>query len=256
MPVLCEGMLPAPVNPSAPPPGTWPLFKFRGIHVFLHWSWLLVAYYHINEGKGFFPHIGWDIAVYVSLFVIVLLHEFGHAFAARSVGGSADQILLWPFGGIAYVQTPPRPGAYLWGIAAGPLVNAMLWPLLYALDWWMHSRLSESDILADGSFSTSFYASIFVKQLYTINKVLLIFNILPVFPMDGGQLLRGLLWYKLGPIKSLRIAAWIGFVLGVGLIAYALIVEKSTWMAIVLGLMVSRTWQVIQSLRALPREPA
>ena len=249
-------MLPAPVNPSAPPPGTWPLFKFRGIHVFLHWSWLLVAYYHINKGKGFFPHIGWDIAVYVSLFVIVLLHEFGHAFATRQVGGTADQILLWPFGGIAYVQTPPRPGAYLWGIAAGPLVNAALWPLLYALDRWMESRLGLSDVLAGGNLTTSFYLTIFVSQLHAMNTALLIFNILPVFPMDGGQLLRGLLWYKLGPIKSLRIAAWVGFVLGLGLIAYVLIYRDSPWMAIVLALMVSQTWRVIQSLRAIPQQYA
>ncbi len=245
-------MLPAPVDSSAPPPGTWPLFSVRGIRVFLHWSWLLVAYYHINKGKGQYPHIGWDIAEYITLFAIVLLHEFGHAFATRQVGGVANQILLWPFGGIAYVQTPPRPGAYLWGVAAGPLVNAVLWPLLYGLEWWMESGLNASsvrDVNGDGSTALNF-----VSQIHIINTVLLIFNLLPVFPMDGGQILRGLLWFKLGPVKSLRISAWIGLVLGVGLIAFVLIQLQSIWLTIILGLMVSQSWRVIQQLKSAPSE--
>jgi Zn-dependent protease len=69
---------------------------------------------------------------YLALFSIVLMHEFGHALACRQVGGTADQILLWPFGGVAYVNPPQRPGAMLWSIAAGPLVNVALFPLLLA----------------------------------------------------------------------------------------------------------------------------
>src|SRR5690349_16390022 len=109
-------MIPAEAPPGATPPGTLPLFTFRGIRVFLHWSWLLAAMYFVDAGKGRYPGIAWDILQYVTLFAIVLLHEFGHAFATRQVGGTANQILLWPFGGIAYVKTPPRPKAYLWGV--------------------------------------------------------------------------------------------------------------------------------------------
>ena len=61
-------------------------------------------------------------------FLIVLLHEFGHALACRQVGGTANQIVLWPLGGVAYVNPPQRPGATLWSIAAGPLVNVALLP--------------------------------------------------------------------------------------------------------------------------------
>ena len=57
-------------------------------------------------------------------------HEFGHALACRQVGGSANQIILWPLGGVAYVNPPQRPGATLWSIAAGPLVNVALLPVL------------------------------------------------------------------------------------------------------------------------------
>src|SRR6478672_1278221 len=77
-----------------------------------------------------YSSIGWNVAEYLALFLIVTLHEFGHAMACRQVGGTANQIVLWPLGGVAYVDPPPRPGATLWSIAAGPLVNVVLMPLL------------------------------------------------------------------------------------------------------------------------------
>src|SRR4029077_19800622 len=70
---------------------------------------------------------------YLALFGIVLLHEFGHALACRQTGGIANQIVLWPLGGIALVEPPRRPGAVLWSIAAGPLVNVALLPILEVL---------------------------------------------------------------------------------------------------------------------------
>ena len=242
--------------PSETPPGTWPLFTYRGIRVFLHWSWLLVAYYHINKGKGGYPHIGWDIAEYVVLFGIVLIHEFGHAFATRQVGGTAEQILLWPFGGIAYVQTPPRAGAYLWGIAAGPLVNVVLWPVFYLL----------TSIYAD---PFHFYATCpvtpdgwpqpwpyFLYNIYFINTALLVFNLFPAYPLDGGQIFRGLLWYKLGEVKSLEIAAWVGLILGGAALLYAAIVWQQMWLAIILGLIVYQSWSTVNRLREYRRQAA
>ena len=62
--------------------------------------------------------------------LIVLIHEFGHQLACRSVGGQTHDIVLWPLGGVAYVSPPQRPGAQLWSIAAGPLVNVILFPIL------------------------------------------------------------------------------------------------------------------------------
>jgi Zn-dependent protease len=247
LPAFPSSMLPAPSDPNAPPSGTWPLFTFRGVRVFLHWSWILAAIYFINRRQGQYTHIGWDIAAYVGLFVIVLLHEFGHVFATRQVGGRADQILLWPFGGIAYVQTPPRPGAYLWGIAAGPLVNAVLWPVFYGLWKLVSIRVAGGDWFADnpdlgGDLVTFTFSILF------LNTVILIFNLLPIFPMDGGQILRGLLWFKLGPLKSTLIAAWVGLVLGGALAVFALVYQQ-IWMALILGLMIHQAWMTIQGVR-------
>src|SRR5437764_2435137 len=108
------------------------LFRFSGIDVFLHWSWFVVAIFEINGRNGRYSSISWNIAEYLALFAIVLMHEFGHSLACRSVGGRAERIVLWPLGGIAYVAPPPRPGPVLWSIAAGPLVNLILAPLLFA----------------------------------------------------------------------------------------------------------------------------
>src|SRR2546422_6166993 len=113
--------------------GAFRLFRFAGIDVFLHWSWFLVAAYEISGGSKRYSSPAWTALEYVSLFVIVTMHEFGHALACRSVGGRANQIVLWPLGGVAYVDPPQRPGATLWSIAAGPLVNVVLAPVLSIL---------------------------------------------------------------------------------------------------------------------------
>src|SRR6266850_6516553 len=112
--------------------GSLRLFRFAGIEVYLHWSWFLVAAYEVQSRGRSYGSLAWNALEYLALFSIVLLHEFGHSLACRQVGGKADQIVLWPLGGVAYVAPPPRPGATLWSIAAGPLVNVMLAPLLIA----------------------------------------------------------------------------------------------------------------------------
>ena len=116
--------------------GSIRLFRFAGIDVFLHWSWLVVAFYVIETRRGQYSSLFWNALEYLALFLIVLLHEFGHSLACRQVGGRADKIVLWPLGGVAYVNPPPRPGPTLWSIAAGPLVNVaifVLFPLLVRL---------------------------------------------------------------------------------------------------------------------------
>ena len=89
------------------------LCRVFGIDLFLHWSWFLVAAYEIGSRKGGYSSLWWNLLEYLALFFIVTLHEFGHALACRSVGGKADQIVLWPLGGVAYVDPPQRPGATL-----------------------------------------------------------------------------------------------------------------------------------------------
>ena len=108
------------------------LFRFAGIDVYLHFTWFLVAAIFMSDYMRRYQSPIWGVLEYISLFVIVLVHEFGHALACRQVGGVANRIVLWPLGGVAFVNPPRRPGAYLWSIAAGPLVNVALIPVLAA----------------------------------------------------------------------------------------------------------------------------
>jgi Zn-dependent protease len=114
-----------------------PLFKLFGIQVFLHWTWFVAAMFEIQTRGKSYQSMAWNAIEYLCLFLIVLTHEFGHALACRSVGGRADKIVLWPLGGIAFVDPPQRPGAVLWSIVAGPLVNVILVPITFGAYFWV-----------------------------------------------------------------------------------------------------------------------
>src|SRR3954462_1143283 len=146
--------------------GSFRLFRFAGIDVFLHWSWFLVAWYQISRRAGDYSSIKWNILEYVGLFGMVLLHEFGHSLACRQVGGQADQIVLWPLGGVAYVAPPQRPGAMLWSIAAGPLVNVVLLPILTGL------------LVLSSSVRLPADAQTLIQAVWYMNCALLAFNLL------------------------------------------------------------------------------
>lgn len=223
--------------------GSIRLFRFFGITVFLHWSWFLVAAYEISTRSQSYSSATWNVLEYLALFVIVLLHEFGHALACRQVGGEANQIILWPLGGVAYVNPPPRPGATLWAIAAGPLVNVALVPVLFAL-----GSLSRS---SGWAFNLP-NAYALLRAVFYINAGLFVFNMLPVYPLDGGQILRSLLWFVLGRARSLMVATVIGLLGIAGFIAFAFWV-KSTWLGILAAFMLLNCWGGLQHARVLAR---
>lgn len=221
--------------------GSVRLFRLFGIEVFLHWSWFLVAAFTLSQRADEYSSLGWNVAEYLALFAIVLMHEFGHSLACRQTGGQSDQIVLWPLGGVAYVAPPPRPGAQLWSIAAGPLVNVALAPVLFG-----------------GLFALGFTGADerwpdFAQWLFTVNIInaaLLVFNLLPVYPLDGGQILRSLLWFWVGPLKSVQIAAGIGLVGAAGLGLYAFAGQR-WWTLFIAGFMGLHCWRTLQAAGAL-----
>lgn len=223
--------------------GSVRLFQFAGINVWLHWSWAIIAVWALSERQHLYSSPLWNLAEYVALFGIVLMHEFGHSLACRQVGGSSDQIVLWPLGGVAYVNAPARPGAQLWSIAAGPLVNVVLVPVLL----WLPSVLVMTGLAPD---SVNFWK--LLNQVFWINVVLLVFNVLPIYPLDGGQILRSVLWFKLGPVKSLLFASGLGLVGCAGLVFLAL-----SWGSIWLGILVlfigQNCWQAFKAAREVTR---
>lgn len=231
--------------------GSFRLFRFRGIDVHVHWSWFVVAIYSVSQRVPGYASPVWAALEYGMLFVIVLLHEFGHALACRQVGGTANQIVLWPLGGVAYVAPPQRPGATLWSIAAGPLVNVLLLPVFAGL-WWVSS--SSGWIEGSADFDR------FCRAMLWTDILLLGFNLLPVYPLDGGQMLRSLLWYPLGRARSLQVATLLGLVGGVGLVALA-IWWTSIWTGILAAFLLMQSWGSFRAagellkLERLPRHP-
>jgi Zn-dependent protease len=169
------------------------------------------------------------------------MHEFGHAFACRSVGGIANRIMLWPLGGVAYVDPPQRPGAMLWSLAAGPLVNVALFPILLAATMAASSSGWEQS-------NPDLYQLVY--WVFWINSRLLIFNLLPIYPLDGGQILRSLLWFVVGKARSLAAATVIGFIGAGGLIILALI-RRSEWTVLIAAYMLMNCWSGLQHARAL-----
>jgi Zn-dependent protease len=220
--------------------GSVRLFSFRGISVWLHWTWLVVAMWAISSRQGLYQTPIWNVAEYITLFGLVLLHEFGHALACRQVGGQAERIVLWPLGGVAYVAPPFRPGAQLWSIVAGPLVNAVLIPIFIGIQVF----LAASELAPE---SRDFW--IWLKVTAWTNTLLLGFNLLPVYPLDGGQVLRSLLWFGLGPRRSLLIATSIGLIGVAGVLALALW-WQSIWIGIMALFIGSNCWRAFQAARS------
>jgi len=223
--------------------GSFRLFRFKGINVYLHWSWFLIALIEINARQRAYSSPVWNALEYLALFAIVMIHEFGHALACRQVGGNANQIVLWPLGGVAYVDPPMRPGATLWSIAAGPLVNVALLPILAALTWF--SR-------AQGWDQTMRDLDVFLQAVWWTNVVLLLFNMLPIYPLDGGQILRSFLWFGIGRARSLLVAVIVGFIGMAGMIAVA-VWAHSVWFGILAAFILLNCWTGLQQAQALLR---
>ncbi len=192
--------------------GAFRLFRIAGITVYLHYTWFLAILFFAQSPIERYSSTGWDYAEAIGLFAIVLTHEFGHALATRSVGGKADTIILWPFGGIAFVNAPRRPLATLWAIAAGPLVNVILLPVLWGLT---HLAIAHS-----ASLDPNLIKFLFALEL--MNIVLLVFNILPIYPLDGGQILSSILWFFMKETRAIRIAAGIGMIGSIALVVFLL----------------------------------
>jgi Zn-dependent protease/predicted transcriptional regulator len=213
---------PKPQRPPAPTrsPLSIRVGRFFGIDVIIHWSfWLLFAFvgyiaWEQNLGlPGFLHHA----ALVASIFVCVVLHEFGHALTARRFGIGTRDITLLPIGGVARLQgMPEKPAQEILVALAGPAVNVVIALLLAPIIFAIRGAPALEDF---APFSGDFLA-----ELAAINIFLVVFNMIPAFPMDGGRVLRAALAIPMGRVDATRAAAMVGQVLAVGFALVAMFV--------------------------------
>jgi Zn-dependent protease/CBS domain-containing protein len=180
--------------------------RFAGIDVYLHFTFVLllafIAFGQWRESRSL--ALAWmEVVILVAVFTCVLLHEFGHALAARQFGIKTRDITLLPIGGVARLERmPEKPLQELWVAVAGPLVNVVIATLLLALlglQGQLKSLLRIPEALDN-----------YVAMLCLWNLLMVAFNLLPAFPMDGGRVLRAFLAMKLNYATATRLAATVG----------------------------------------------
>ncbi|HEY7090132.1 MAG TPA: M50 family metallopeptidase [Tepidisphaeraceae bacterium] len=197
--------------------GSVPLFTVFGIRVRMHASLLIVIILVLIFGLG--QGFTWQdrLQSMSVLFLTVLLHEFGHCFACRWVGGEADEIMMTPIGGLAFARPPHRWVPSLITTAAGPAVNVLIClvcgTILYTLTGWL--PWNPFHFKPIGDFHSWLTVWRWAMWIYQVNYLILLFNLLPIFPMDGGRMLQEILWPIVGYYKSMLFACTTGMVGGV-----------------------------------------
>lgn len=231
--------------------GSFKLFNWLGIPVFLHWTFglifLYILYHAQSEGLGTNETI-WLTGLFMALFLCVLLHEFGHAIAARKYGVKTRDIVLMPIGGVARLEKMPEKPIQEFVVAiAGPAVNVVIATLLFTVMnfvveddlWELFNYAIRTDIgdeiITESGYFLSPVLHFAIKLAFT-NVALVVFNMIPAFPMDGGRVFRALLSMWLGRPRATNIAAWVGQLIAMLLVATGL--WTGDFMLSILGLFV------------------
>ncbi|MEN9414460.1 MAG: hypothetical protein RLZ62_764, partial [Bacteroidota bacterium] len=232
--------------------GALKIFTAFGIPVFIHWTFGFIFVFILwnaqSEGMTTMETLTYT-ALFMSLFVCVLLHEYGHALAARRYGVKTQDIVLMPIGGVARLEKmPDKPMQEFVVAIAGPMVNVVI-AILLMLGIWLLTDPAYIELMANLVISAEEGNEIieetgiqipqtlqFAINLAILNIVLVIFNMIPAFPMDGGRVFRALLSMKTGRPKATRIASMVGQVIAGLIIFYG--IWTNAFMTIVLGLFV------------------
>ena len=185
---------------------SWKIGTFAGIAVYMHATFVLllgwIALTHWMQYQSLIPTLT-GVAFILALFLCVVLHEYGHALAARTFGIATKDITLLPIGGLARLERiPDKPNQELWVALAGPAVNVVIAALLAAyLSLTGHFQPVQQIGLTHG---------VFLERVMFANLFLVGFNMIPAFPMDGGRVLRALLAKRMEYARATRIAASVG----------------------------------------------
>jgi Zn-dependent protease len=184
------------------------IMRAWGVTVLIHWSWFpcLLLWLRLSV-RGYSGWI-WAFCEILGLFLIVLMHEVGHMIATRWLSLKANEIILWPLGGLALIDPPKRWRAELLISSGGPLVNVALVPITF-LSWYWIGYQRGGDL------------SLLLWQISWANASILLFNLLPIWPLDGGRIFRTALTGRLGPSFSGFTSAMLGIIsAAIGIIVF------------------------------------
>lgn len=208
----------------------WHIGTFAKIPVKIHWTFLLILVYvsfsSASQGAGW-TEIFIELCFVLTMFLCVVLHEFGHALTAKRYGIQTEDIILLPIGGVARLRNmPEKPSQELIIAVMGPMVNVLIASLVFAfLIGYFGDSILSLDNLQQLNF-TSWNG--FLPLLMISNIMLVVFNMIPAFPMDGGRVLRALLSMGFGRLKATRIASIVGQIICVILIIAGIYFEAYT----------------------------
>jgi Zn-dependent protease len=186
------------------------LLTVAGIGIHVHVTFLLLVAFLVSAfvQEGGAAHAFQGTALVLSIFACVLLHELGHALTAQRFGVRTTSITLLPIGGVAQLERMPRePVQELLITIAGPLVNVAIAGVLGGVLWALQIS---PNLEVEAVSHVEVGLGAFVRQLYYVNVAMVIFNLIPAFPMDGGRILRSALAMGLGHERATRIAALVG----------------------------------------------
>jgi Zn-dependent protease len=228
------------------------LFRVRGITVAVDWSWFLILFLVIFWLSDFYgnlldqpasstePYL-LAVASAIGFFGSILLHEFGHAIVALRNGIGISTIRLWIFGGVAQMDREAEsPGVEFRVAIGGPVVTAIIAFVLVAIGIAVSGTSAFSDAVRLQVGADTGGVMAMVAWLAAINLIVLVFNLLPAFPMDGGRVVRAIAWKLTGKRSSAtRFAARLGQVFGYLFIALGLLwaiqgaVFSGIWLALI-----------------------
>jgi len=272
-------------------PMSWsiPVFRAFGIQVKVHLLFFIFTIGMFLRQVGMKGNPIWWVDVFlftvVALFLSVLLHEFGHCFGARHVGGDAKEVLIWPLGGLAYVDVPHNARAHFITVVAGPGVNVAIClvcaiamaatgylpslnPLknpyiaeVYnyqekrhetsrygtpagAVEAWARSLPAEmqrsltperiEEIVRQSGIETreAPIGIVWAYRIFFLNWVLLLFNLIPAYPLDGGRMLQSVIWSRRDYRKGVVVAAYTGFGVAVLFLVVSIAVNEALFMGL------------------------
>ena len=207
------------------------LGKAFGIDVYLHWSFFLVPIYVFAASwwRGGILGLAYlNVVLVLAVFACVLMHEFGHALAAKWFNIRTHDIILSPVGGLARLDSMPENSWAQFVIAiAGPMVNFVICALLFLVCWLIGNPVT-SNVRLD-------YHQI-GNILFWCNLMLGVFNLIPAYPMDGGRILRAVLAAFMTPHKATMVAARLGQAIALGFCVFGAF--QMIWQLVLVGCVV------------------